>query len=87
MFIAPSMIAAWYGPQMPTPTPGRALQPGSYTMVSRGMDTIRACVCVGSRWTSSRLSELLVFRLGLLPNPLPWPFLVCEPSSRMFCAP
>ena len=29
MFIAPSMIAAWYGPQMPSPTGGRARQPGS----------------------------------------------------------
>jgi len=54
-------------------------------MVSRGMDRMIAWVCVGSRWTSSRLSELLVFRLGLLPNALP--FLVCDPSSRMFCAP
>ena len=29
MFIAPSMIAAWYGPQLPSPTGGRARQPGS----------------------------------------------------------
>ena len=29
MFMAPSMIAAWYGPQMPWPMLLRALQPGS----------------------------------------------------------
>jgi hypothetical protein len=29
MFIAPSMMADWYGPQMPSPMPGRAGQPGS----------------------------------------------------------
>jgi hypothetical protein len=56
-------------------------------MVSRGMDRMMAWVCLASRWTSSRLSELLVSRLGLVPNPLPWPFLVCDPSSRMFCTP
>jgi hypothetical protein len=29
MFIAPSMIADWYGPMMPVPTLRRARQPGS----------------------------------------------------------
>ena len=29
MFMAPSMMADWYGPQMPSPMLGRAWQPGS----------------------------------------------------------
>ena len=57
-------------------------------MVSRGMDSTMAWVCVGLRWTSRRLSELLVFRLGLDPrSPARWPSRVCDPRIRMFCAP
>ena len=87
MFMAPSMIADWYGPQMPSPMPGRAWHAG---LVDDGVPRDGQDDGVGMpgvQVDQQHVVGITGARLGLLPNPLPWPFLVCDPSRRMFCTP